>query len=121
VRQLTLGLVVSAVTLAGCGKSDIVAVRRPVVPIYLCAHARKHEPQTCSGRFDAGQLIGMRLDDAHRIALAHGFNVQRGAPLTALEQFIEHNTGRSGTNLLRVECDGTSQGSIVVRLMSLER
>jgi hypothetical protein len=33
VYRLTLGLIVSTVAFAGCGKSDIVAVRRPIVPV----------------------------------------------------------------------------------------
>jgi hypothetical protein len=115
-----LGLIVFAVVLAGCGKSDIVAVKRPLVPIYVCPNARERGLPRCAGRFDVGRLIGIPLDDAHRIGSAHGFDVQRGAPLTPLEQ-LNDTTAGTGTNLLRVECNGTSKGSIVVRLMRLER
>ena len=119
-RKLTLGLIAFAVVLAGCGKSQIVAVKRPIVPIYLCPNAQERGRRTCAGRFDAGQLIGMPLDNAHQIAAAHGFAVKRGAPLTPDESLDDEIAG-NGTNLLRVETSGTSTSSIVVRLMGLER
>ena len=89
-RRLALACLMLA--LVGCGKDSVVVVKRPVVPIYICRNlvtvGRAHMPtgilglsEPCEGRFDAGQLIGMKLEAAGHLARAHGFALRQVAPL----------------------------------------
>jgi hypothetical protein len=88
VYRLTLGLVVATVVLSGCGRSDIggkdgtVVVKRPVLPIYLCRLTFDgHSNAPCRHRFNAGQMISLRLNAANTVVEAHGYSVRRVAPL----------------------------------------
>jgi hypothetical protein len=96
--------------LVGCGKRDVVAVRRPVKPIWVCL--QRFPPQRgCTHRFDAGLLVGLKLEAAGRLATVHGYKVERVAPLADGEYLIlDFEPGR-----LDVETDGTSENANVVR------
>jgi hypothetical protein len=115
-RRLTLATVLTALALAGCGKTSIVAVKRPVIPIYLCSVARERPNGQCVHRFDAGRLIGLRLHAAEKLAQAHGYSVRPVAPLPrggALERDAE-------SNRIDVETSSfPSAHSVVVRLVEL--
>jgi hypothetical protein len=95
---------------AGCGKGDRVAVRRPVKPIWVCLN-RLSPKRGCADQFNAGLLVGMKLEAAGRLAKAHGYEVRRVAPLADHEGLImDYESSR-----LDVETDGTSEHSTVVR------
>jgi hypothetical protein len=104
--------VLVALCIGGCGKSNIVAVKRPVLPIYVCDNVRElRAVEGCAGRFDAGQLIGMRLPAAEKRAEAHGFTVRKVAPgAGALLEEAE-------SNRLDVECDTPARDCTVVRIV----
>src|SRR5437870_935445 len=83
-----------ALPMLGCGKGDTAVVKRPLIPASFCNEARKldsladcgkgalaivkrpvilipvcHGPRGAPcGRFDAGPMIGMKLDAARRLA-----------------------------------------------------
>ena len=113
-RRLTLLAVIAALALVGCGKTDILAVRRPVIPIYICSAPRERPGEHCARRFDAGRLIGLKLRAAEKLAEAHGYTVRVVAPLprgAALFQDAE-------SNRIDVETSSfPSADSIVVRLV----
>lgn len=112
-RVLALSLAISMSLLAGCGKSDLVAVRRPVKPIWICQGRLTIHQQSCRHRFDAGSLVGLRLTAAQRVAQAHGYHVSRVAPLGEDEGLImDWELDR-----LDVETDSTSEQSTVVRFV----
>jgi hypothetical protein len=99
--------------LAGCGKSNIVAVRRPVVPFYICV--QHSAGLSCPGKFDVGRLIGLTLAEAERLAERHHYTVRRiAAPGDhgALERDFE-------SNRLDVECSSPSPNAIVVRFVEI--
>jgi hypothetical protein len=113
VGKLALLAVIAAVSLAGCGKSSIVAVKRPVLPIYVCAIPGERPSAHCTRRFDAGQLIGLKLPAAERLAKSRGYTVLREAPVHG--RFISDLM--FVTDQLDVECDNTSRDCTVVRLI----
>lgn len=80
-RRLALLAAIAALALAGCGKMNIIAVKRPVIPIYLCSVPRERPGRQCVHRFDAGRLIGLKLHAAEKLAEAHGYTVRVIAPL----------------------------------------
>jgi hypothetical protein len=96
-----------SLAIAGCGKSSIVAVNRPVLPMYVCASPAERPGERCARRFDAGQLIGLRLPAAEERAHAHGFRVAPGHLILAMD---------AESNRLDVECDSTSRDCTVVRI-----
>jgi hypothetical protein len=115
-RRLTHLAVIAALALAGCGKSNIVAVRRPVIAIYVCSAPRERPGGQCARRFDAAQLIGLKLRSAEKVAQAHGYTVRVIAPLprgAALYQDAE-------SNRIDVETSSfPSADSVVVRLVEV--
>jgi hypothetical protein len=112
-RRLAL-VAVSAVLALGCGKANIVAVKRPAIPIYICSVPRERPGEQCVHRFDAGRMIGLKLPAAEKLAKAHGYTVRSVAPLpreAALTQDYE-------TDRLDVETSSfPSSRSVVVRLV----
>jgi hypothetical protein len=112
VRRLVL-LLILGLLLASCGKSDIVAVRRPVDEIRVCDDSLDHREWGCRDEFNAGLLIGMRLSDAKRLAAAHGYVVRRAAPL----QKHEALTMDFLTDRIEVETNAPNENSTVVRFI----
>jgi hypothetical protein len=110
-RKIFLALVV-ALALAGCGKSDIVAVKQPLLPIYVCS-GLGYRSQRCAQKFNAGLLIGLRLSRAERLAKTHGYVVQREAPVAG--GFMSGLMYLS--NRIDVECNDTSRDCVVVRII----
>jgi hypothetical protein len=115
-RRLALLAVIAALTLTGCGKTNIVAVRRPVIPIYICAGPKERPGEQCVHRFDAAQLIGLKLRAAEKLAQAHGYTMRVVAPLprgAALFRDAE-------SNRIDVETSSfPSADSVVVRIVEL--
>jgi hypothetical protein len=112
-RKLAMLCGTATLLLAGCGKANLVAVKRPVKPIWICESFRLSRERTCPNRFDAGSLVGLRLRQAERLAAAHGYNVRRVAPLGEHEMLIlDLESSR-----LNVETDSTSEQSTVVRFV----
>jgi hypothetical protein len=115
-RRLALLAVIATFALVGCGKTNIVAVRQPVIPIYLCSAPRERPGEQCAHRFDAGRLIGLTLHPAEKLAEAHGYTVRAVAPLprgAALFRDAE-------SNRIDVETSSfPSTNSIVVRIVEL--
>jgi hypothetical protein len=109
-RRAAAAALIALIFLVGCGKSDIVAVKRPVLPIWICVVPRENPGEHCARRFDAGQLIGMRLPAAEKRAEAHGFTVRRVAPGKGALT-LEYKSDR-----LDVECDRSARDCTVVRL-----
>jgi hypothetical protein len=112
VRRVAL-LFVLGLPLASCGKSDIVAVRRPVEEIRVCDDSLTRAEWGCRDEFNAGLLIGMRLPDAKRLAAKHGYVVRRAAPLQKREAL----TMDFLTDRIEVETDAPSEDSTVVRFI----
>jgi len=110
-RVLALSLAILTSLLAGCGKSDLIAVRRPVKPIWICQIGLTIHERDCRHRFDAGSLVGLRLPEAERLARTHGYHVQSVAPLAEHEGL----TMDWQSDRLDVETDSTSDKSTVVR------
>lgn len=111
-------VLVSLVAVAGCGKSDVVAVKPPILPIYLCPNVRERNQKDCPGRFNAGRLVGLSFDKARHIAVAHGFGLKRVPPTPEERSSLVFDAVHNG---ILVECDGTSGDSIVTRVTGLER
>jgi hypothetical protein len=105
--------VATSLLVVGCGKSDLVAVRRPVKPIWICRIGLTIRERDCRHRFDAGALVGLRLPVAERVAHAHGYHVSRVAPLREHEGLIADWE----SDRLDVETDSTSEQSTVVRFV----
>jgi hypothetical protein len=109
--MLALG-VATIMSLAACGKSNLVAVRRPVKPIWVCT-VRFERKQACDHRFNAALLVGMKLPGAQRVAQRDGYVVRRVAPLAEYEGLLlDYDTRR-----LDVETDAVSNDSTVVRFV----
>jgi hypothetical protein len=94
-----------------CGKGAVAIVKRPVIPIHFCNGPRG----TPCGRFDAGPMIGMKLNAARRLAKTYGFTVRRVAPLRKDEGVLLD----AESNRIDVECNAPSDNSFVVRIMGL--
>jgi hypothetical protein len=103
-------LLALVVSLGGCGKSSIVAVRAPLLPIYICPgiHGR------CEGeRFDVGPVIGMVFTKADAFVKAHGYELRKIAPLGPGGALTaDYNSGR-----IDVETSGIPTSSIVTRIV----
>jgi hypothetical protein len=113
-RKLTLAALI-AVALAGCGKANIVAVKRPVLPIYICSMSGERASGHCEHRFDAGQLIGMKVPAAERLAKAHGYILRPIAPLPPGAALFDD----AQSNRIDIEVSSfPSASAIVVRLVS---
>jgi hypothetical protein len=113
-RRLAFLAAFVALALAGCGKTNIVAVKRPVIPIYICSVPRERPGEQCAHRFDAGRLIGLHLRSAEKLAEAHGYNVRVVAPLPRGDALFRD----AESNRLDVETSSfPSAESIVVRLV----
>ena len=95
---------------------NIVAVKRPAIPIYLCSAPREQPDDQCAHRFDAGRLIGLKLHSAEKLAEAHSYTVRAVTPLprgVALFQDAE-------SNRIDVETSSfPSASSVVVRIVEL--
>lgn len=101
-----LGLMVS---LGGCGKSDIVAVRAPVLPIYICPGIGGK----CDGKgFDVGPVIGMPFGKAEAFLMSHGYELRKVAPLGPGGAI----TGDRNTDRIDVETSGIPTSSVVTRI-----
>jgi hypothetical protein len=113
-RRLAFLAAFAALALAGCGETNIVVVKRPVIPIYICSVPRERPGEQCAHRFDAARLIGLHLRSAEKLAEAHGYTVRVVAPLphgAALYQDAE-------SNRLDVETSSfPSANSVVVRIV----
>jgi hypothetical protein len=105
-------LLLAALALAGCGKSSIVTVRRPLGTIRVCDNLSSSE-WGCRHEFDAGALVAMSLPDARRLAKAHGYVVRRVAPLKHGEAL----TGDFRKDRIDVETDAPGEDSTVVRFV----
>jgi hypothetical protein len=115
-RRLALLAVIAASALTGCGKTNIVAVKRPVIPIYLCSAPRERPGGQCVHRFDAGRLIGLHLRSAEKLAQAHGYTVRVVAPLPRGDTLYQD----AESNRIDVETSSfPSADSVVVRLVEL--
>jgi hypothetical protein len=112
-RVLALLVATLMLLLAGCGKRSLVAVRRPVKPIWICEISLLAQERACRDGFDAGSLVGLRLPAAERLAAAHGYKVSRVAPLAENEDLIADWE----SNRLDVETDSTGEQSTVVRFV----
>jgi hypothetical protein len=113
-RTWIAALLCVALACAGCGKDGIAVVKRPVLPLYLCWRTFKpHPSRPCQHRFDAGQLVSLRLDAASSLAAAHGYSVRRIAPLARGESL----TADLQLHRIDVECAEASEDCIVVRIV----
>jgi hypothetical protein len=114
-RRIITPTVVAALVLAvaGCGKSNIVAVRRPVLPIYYCLGRDEHAGEHCRGEFNAALLIGLTLAKASSLAKSHGYVVRREAPVRGW--FFDDLVNSS--NRIDVECNDASDNCVVVRII----
>ena len=101
-------LLALVVSLGGCGKSSIVAVRAPVLPMYICPgiHGR------CEGeRFDVGPAIGMPFTKADAFVKAHGYELRKVAPGPG-DLTTDFSSGR-----IDVETSGVPTSSVVTRIV----
>jgi hypothetical protein len=113
-RPWIAALLCVALGVAGCGKDGIALVKRPVLPIFLCRLTFDHHPNPpCRHRFDAGQLISLRLSAANHLAAAHGYSIRRVAPLTRGEAL----TADLQLDRIDVECAEAAEDCIVVRIV----
>jgi hypothetical protein len=99
-----------ALSLTSCGKSNLVAVRRPVKPIWVCV-LRLGAKQGCDHRFNAALLVGMKLPGAQRLAGHNGYVLRRVAPLRGDEAL----TADERFNRLDVETDAPNEDSTIIR------
>jgi hypothetical protein len=102
-------LLAVVVSLGGCGKSSIVAVRAPLLPIYICPgiHGK------CDGkRFDIGPVIGMPFTKADAFVRTRGYELRKIAPLGADGGITDdYDSGR-----IDVETSGIPISSVVTRI-----
>jgi hypothetical protein len=105
-------LLLASLAFVSCGKSGIVAVRRPLETIRVCDNLSDSE-WGCRHEFDAGSLVGMSLPDAARLAEAHGYVVRRVAPLQKREVL----TTDFRKDRIDVETDSSNERGTVVRFV----
>jgi hypothetical protein len=110
-KHILAALLLIASAMSGCGKSSIVAVKRPAIAINVCQNVHDEGYDPCPGLFDVGRIIGLRLPAAEKLAESHGYKVRSVAPLGEHEAL----TADFESNRLDVECDSTSRDCIVVR------
>ena len=65
---------VCAFALAGCGKSDKVAIIRPHHPLYDCG-SLNYRSKPCHS-FDLRQLLDLKVAAAETLARRHGFRLE---------------------------------------------
>jgi hypothetical protein len=109
-KRAAAALALAVFVLAGCGKSGIVAVRRPLEEIRVCDNLSNSE-WGCRHEFDAGSLVAMSLPAARELAHRHGYIVRRVAPLARKEAVptglkkdridVETNAPRSDSMVVR--------------------
>ncbi len=108
-------VLVTASILTACGKSDLADVKRPTRPIFICVLGFAAD-RSCQHRFNASQLISLRLDGANALAERHGYSVRRVAPLPLPRH--EKLIADEEFNRIDVECAEAAEDCLVKRIVS---